>query len=376
MFDPPPDEFHVLVDRAKRSEGSAARKHHVVPRSYLQRWSDREQILVTDIESKSSYLSSPLKAARITDFYSLESEDLDSETFPPLLFETLLGDVESWGKLAIDQLLDESEDFGPDNAEKLACFMAFQFTRGATQRREMRFMCNELFKLQHSDLSDSGIRQSLARNGRAVSQEDVETTKRFLRQVEEGEVTVEPQPAALVGLAGSHAEAVSEQLLNRTWIVYETPRVLVTCDEPVVAVGGPSFPRCERAGVGDAGVILFPLSPDRLLVMMRDDLALAHGYRPGAIYEGDLDQAETVEICREIVMNAYRWAFERPRGRMAGKFQIPSSDQAVAVEEMGPIKAEGREGVLIRSFRPSRWAGRLGPSPWPVARWWIPSLMR
>jgi hypothetical protein len=88
--------------------------------------------------------------------------------------------------------------------------------------------------------------------------------------------------------------------------------------------------------VATAGVILFPLAPDRLLVMMRNDLALAHdlnAYADGRILYDDLDHAETLEVCRDIVMSAARWAFERPKATVASRFEVPPLPQAAAFEE-------------------------------------------
>lgn len=373
--DPVEAEFMKLLDRARRNEASAPRKHHVVPASYLARWAEDDRIRVTDVSVPTTYVTAPSKAARVTDFYRLEAEELAPEEVPPLLFETILSDMERWGKAAIDDLLDEPHFQDPELAARFAYFLGFQFTRGAAQRRELRFMANEMFKLQYGDLSDEGIRDLLTRQGEEPDAEAVAGIRGFLNQLMDGVVTVGPQDAALIGLAGESAVEVGRHFLERQWILCRTPKVLLTCDEPIVPVGGPGLPRGERAGVATAGVMLFPLSPDRLLVMMRRDLAKAHGLRgfeEGLIAKDDLDHVETVEVCREVAMNADRWVIERPRGRMAAAFKIPPLTQPAAIDEVGPIKEGDREGRLLRSYRLSRWANRLAPSPWPVERWWLP----
>jgi hypothetical protein len=330
---------------------------------------------VTEVEHGTSYETSPEKAARITDFYRLEAEGFDPDQIPPLLMETALSEIEGWGRAVIDELIAQPESLDPPQVANFAWFLGFQFTRGMAQREEMRFIANHFFKIRYTNLSDEGIRRELRRRGARPTAKLVEASRRLLDQVREGNVMVGPQDAALVGHAAQSAAAVGEYFLYRAWIVCRTPRVLVTCDEPVVAVGGPGSPRGERAGIATAGILLFPLSPDRLLVMMRDDLALAHGisaHRNGRILGDELDHVETAEVCREIVMNGHRWAFERPSRRMTLQFDIPPSPGAAASEEVGPVKEGNREGVLMRTFRPSRWKNRSVPSPWPVARWWAP----
>lgn len=366
-------EFQAIMDRARRNEGSAPRKHHVVPASYVRRWAEQDRVRVIEVEEGTSYETSPSKAARITDFYRLEADGLDPDEIPPLLMETALSEIEGWGKEVIDKLINQPRTLDPQQVANFAWFLAFQFTRGMAQREELRFIANHFFKVRYTNLSDEGIRHELRRRGATPTPLLVQASRRLLNQVRDGQAMVGPQDAALVGHAAQAAAVVGEYFLYRAWIVCRTPRILVTCDEPVVAVGGPGSPRAERAGVATAGVILFPLSPDRLLVMMRDDLALAHGitvHRDGGILADELDHIETAEVCREIVMNAHRWAFEKPSRRVASQFEIPRSPGPAASEEVGPVQDGEREGILMRTYRPSRWRNRLGPSPWPVARWW------
>src|SRR4051794_14293374 len=103
-----PTELRALLDRARRNEGaSEPRKHHVVPASYLARWTDGAQIRVTDLDAGLSYTTSPFKAARITDFYRMDSEDLDAQEVPPLLLETMLGDIEGAAKEIVDDLVQQ-----------------------------------------------------------------------------------------------------------------------------------------------------------------------------------------------------------------------------------------------------------------------------
>jgi len=123
-------ELEAFLERARRNEVSAPRKHHLVPASYLDRWAEDGRVRVTQVEDGTSYETSPGKAARITDFYRLEAEGLDPEQLPPLLFETLLSEVEAWAKTIIDQLVTQPRTLDPDLVAKSAWFLAFQFTRG------------------------------------------------------------------------------------------------------------------------------------------------------------------------------------------------------------------------------------------------------
>jgi hypothetical protein len=368
-------ELQAMLERARRNEASAPRKHHLVPGSYLKRWAENGRICVTEIDAGTSYETSPTKAARVTDFYRLEAEGLDPQKLPPLLFETALSEVESWGSHVVEALITQPSSLEPDLMAKFAWFLGFQLTRGAAQRAEMRIITNEFFKIQYGDLTDEGIRRELIRRGAEPTPKLIRESRRLLDEVRDGSLFVAPQDAALTGHAGEAAMAVGEHFLYRAWIVCRTPKVMLTCDEPVVTVGGPGSPRGERAGVATAGVILFPLSSENVLVMMRDDLALAHGidaHRSGGILADELNAVEAIDVCREIVMNAHRWVFDRPGRDLASHFHIPPAPAAAAVEEVGPAGDGDSEGVLMRTFRQSRWTNHEGPAPWPVSRWWQP----
>lgn len=364
--------FETLLRRARLNE---ARKHHLVPASYLRRWASNNIIRVTDLREDRTYVTAPERAARKTDFYRAEAEGIDPHEIPPLLFETLLSDVEKWGKDAIDEFLRGQRQFDPELGAQFAWFLAFQLTRGTAQRREMRFMANEIFKLRYANLTDDGIRRLLMERGKEPTPAAVADMRHFLDRLRDGSITVMPPEAALVGYTGQSAAEVGKYLMARRWIVCRTPPFLVTCDEPVVPVGGPGCRRDERAGVATAGMIFFPLSPDRLLVLMRNDLAAANGispYQDGSVLYTDLDYAETVGVCREIVMNASRWAFERPQSSVASRFEIPTLHEPAGIETVGRIQEGDKEGTLLRTFRVSRWAHRYAPSPWPLDRWWPP----
>jgi hypothetical protein len=367
-----PPDVQKVFDEARNLTNSVPRKHHIVPASYLRRWEENGKIRVTEVETGRDFVTSPGRAARETDFYKVESEDLDPAEMPPLLFELVLGHIEGWGKEAIDHLLSPSCVLDPEMAAKFAWFLAMQFTRGASFRRERQHLTNEFFKLQYSELSDEGIRRMLKRQGGDPTGEMIASFRRFLDGLRDGSVTVEPQHAALVGEGGLAASQIGEHFLARTWMVFETGRVMITCDEPVVLIGGPGLPRHERAGVATAAVVLFPLDPSHVLALFRDDVAVRLGVRGpwGRIARGVLDPIETVDLCREVAMNAHRWAFERPSKRRAAKFQIPPLPEPSSVEDVGPIQKGDREGRLIRSFRSNRWRNALVNARWPVETWW------
>lgn len=237
--------------------------------------------------------------------------------------------------------------------------MALQHTRGHSFREEQRKLANDYLKLQYERVNDEGIRHMLRRRGMSVTPASVQAVRKDLDDLKSGELFVRPQDAALVGQAVRAADYIGEYLLYRDWAVYRTPPILVTCDEPLILLGGPGWPRTKRAGIANSGVIVFPLAPDALLAMPHPDLAGVRG--------GELDHGETAEINREICIQAARWAFERPSRKITTKVSTPPPPEPTVLEREVAIT---KRGEVVRSYRPTRWINVEDPPPWPVSRWW------
>lgn len=216
----------------------------------------------------------------------------------------------------------------------------------------------------YSDVTtDDDIRIHLKANGRAGTQKEIDELRQRIDELLNGTLVVRPQDAMTIGQSGALAEKVAEHLLAREWIVYQTPAVLVTCDEPVVVIGGPGLPRTERAGIATAGVIAFPLAPHAVLVMFHHDIA------PQRV-PGELNHLETLELNHEILASAARWAFERPSRKISTRLQVPPAPEPTAQE--GPFEmVDNEEAQLFRSFRPNRWSNAEHIPDWPVAKWWL-----
>lgn len=358
-----PREFLALLESARRDEvgGSAPRKHHLVPASYLRRWAEDGKIRVTQVDNEKSYLSAPEKAARETDYYRLESPNIDRDAVPPLLFEKMLGGIEGLSVGIVDVLTKQGpEALSAAQRAQFSFFLALQITRGHSFRVANRLMVRDYFQLKYEGVTPDGARQMLINAGMPATVEDIETAHAQLEEIARGDVFFEPQDPSIVAQSGSAAAAMGEHLFARNWYTFETKPILVTCDEPVIMIGGPPRSRKERAGVATAGVIIFPLGPSALLAMF-----LPHVRPRGSL---QLDGVETAEINREIVTSTSRWAFERPSRRVTERMPVPPPVPPFMRE--GPYPVEGDESrLLFRTFHPTRWANTV-PPPWPVERWW------
>lgn len=348
-----------LLARARAAQSAGGnRKHHLVPATYLRRWEENERVRVTDVTTRRTYVARSEAVGRETDFYSLRAEGIDPDEVPPLTLELLIAEIEASARPTIDALVDGREP-DADAAGNLAWFIALQSTRGRAFRESIRVMANQIVRLDLADRSEAWVRRRMSLNGVTPTPEGVRSALDGLAKISSGEWTLAPQEAAMAGLAAEAADNVVPHLLLRHWVVYETPPLLITSDEPFVTLGGPGTPRGEHAGAADAARILFPLSPTRLLVLLRRDL------EPESCR--DLDTVDVADINRELLANASRWAFERPTRSIASRLRVPPPVPAMINERVAGSPEEGK--VVWRQHRPTRWANEPS-TPWPVARWW------
>lgn len=350
-------ELKRLLERA-RNPGSVPRKQHLVPGSYLDRWAVNGQIRVTEVDTGTTYCVSPKKAARKTDYYNLSAPGINPEELPPLLFEVVLSEVESWGKQAIDALLHaRPRDIDPELMAQFAFYLALQMTRGDRFRSQLRDSSQQMAVLQFGDMTDAGITQTLRKRGKPVTDEEVASARWALDQLKDGDLRVVPPDALMTGIAGQIAYSLGENLLSREWVVWQSPPILLTSDEPVVIIGGPGATREEIGGLEGAAVVAFPLAPDAVLVMT-----------PHQLPQGRLEHIEVAELNREIAASATRWVFERGDRRTSTAIAVPPlPTPSTLTEELLTADPTRR---LVRHYRPSRWSGHLDLPNWPVARWY------
>ena len=356
-----------LIDEARRNgeSRSAARKHHLVPEFYLRHWADDGKIRVTNVDESRSWVTTPNKAAVETDYYRVDSPDIDPEDVPPLLFETALSKIERWGAEFIDAAIEDPHVKIDDEQRVLfSLYLAMQYVRGRHFRAVARASATDYFRMKYGKMTDRGIRHALGQRGLGPNQENFSRLRRFASDLDSGDLTLGPTKASMLGISGQMVSDIGLHLFERGWHIYPAPPILVTCDEPVIPVPGPPRPRSERGGVADAGVVIYPMSPSLLLVMFDDQSA-----RPRRPY--DLSYTDLAEINREVVGASSAYAFERPSRRTAAALQVPKAGDPIS-RTLTPID-QATDQYLVRRQRLSRWANAAPAPPWPVERWFLKS---
>lgn len=353
------DRAAHVFERARRiEEGQGIRRHHFVPESYLSRWNEDGRIRATEVDLASSRLKPPKSIAYEEDFYRLEAEGLDNTAVPELAIEVLFSEIEDEAKPGFHRLI-AGQGLTTEEREYAAFFIAFQFTRAKRFRNQARGVADQIVELERSDDPDERIRAVLRERGHEASDEDLAIGRRFLAGLDDGSLNFSPPDAELASMAGEYGAAIWPLLMERSWCVYETPPLLITSDEPVVPIGGPTTSRGEIGSIVEAPVVILPLCPDRLLVLLRPDLTSEQSLV--------LNHVEVADINLEMLASSYRWAFEKPSRQMTIRLNVPKAAPALARSRTTALHEPGRE--VWHLTRPSRW--QSAPStPWPVARWW------
>lgn len=352
------------VEEARRLEalGTAPKKHHIVPRFYLEAWEREGQLRVTQVDSQLSYPTSADKAARETHFYRLDSPDIDVDELPPGLAELLIGKLEGDASSIFRRLRTEADPkLDDEDLLALSVFLGVQFTRGRRERESLEAMATEHHKLMYGDLTDEDIAAIFVKRGQSASDEDIQSSRGFIDGLNSGEIFVAPQRPASVAMSLEAGFKVGLHLTTRDWVLATAPPLLITCDEPVVCVGGPGTPRSERSGAASAPLIMCPLSPDRMLFIAAAGMRLPE----------ELTRADVAEINLEVLASAHSLAFELPTRRYASTVCVPPLPPAVAIERDVQALVDGVKdpGEIVRLCRPHRFAAEPW-RPWPLARVW------
>jgi|GEM_PF-3363835 len=298
------------------------KRHHVVPDFYLQRWSKNEKLMVVDRDDLSKRYPTAVKNASVERyFYALATESGWDMTV-----EKTLSKLESIASVDIGKVLKGRSTTLPAFRTRLSFFMAVQLVRGRASRRAMIDFYKDIF-LKTAQLSTPEIIQAQAeRRGEPMTIEAAREVWAYaqnpLLKVEFHKIGPKKLPAdSLVNAADVFKQA--EQLIRffymRKWVItdFRAP-MLLTSDEPV-AIGVDTRDPNHPAGLVNADSVMFPLDPQRALVMMRPDFGPPlHSWTKGTV-------AEARALNQMVAFRAMRQIFYHPETSPMDGLEIPGS---------------------------------------------------
>ncbi|WP_166654257.1 DUF4238 domain-containing protein [Tahibacter aquaticus] len=218
------------------------RRHHYVPQWYLQRFADSRGFLhVYDTHTKTWRMQRPNKIMRINDYYR---QSWAPEGTDPVQLERFLGaELEPQGQQAIDKALLGTGSLDADESAALLTYLEFQWMRVPRQAQRVKARLRA-FVLEQAP---PDIREAVVSGRIGIHIED------FVR----------------FDFFRDAMSSLSPYFMAMDWEVVESDGEMpfITTDSPVHFYN-PEIPPPADAGVALAGTdVLFPLTPNRLLMM-------------------------------------------------------------------------------------------------------------
>jgi hypothetical protein len=237
---------------AMTAAGQEPRRHHLLPRFYLQRWAVEDRVRVIDLErDRNAYETAPERAAIETDFYRL----LDSKGMSPVYWEAWLSQVEGHAVSAFEVLdTDRPGDLDEEQHQWLALFLAVQMTRGRKARDKRRAMLAEELTQALEAYGPESLIEEL-RRGDLFAYSDEDSLEAIMADVERFRSDPSQLPLTReqdLEMFAHTATHVAGLLTARHFALYKTPRALITSDEP----SSPRFSLSELFGPEQRIVLL------------------------------------------------------------------------------------------------------------------------
>ncbi|NBD12946.1 DUF4238 domain-containing protein [Corallococcus silvisoli] len=291
------------------------RKHHVVPKFYLKRFSDKKERLT--MVSRDQKIRTPPtiaeKACRELDFYAITSGGRRSQEVEGFLDKY----IESPAANAIKSILKDKFPPPPQIRREISMFVAFQALRGHDFRRATQHLVDSMHEAIQSRLSQ-------------MQRPDAPSTPTLITNPESSipiKLADKPSPQeiklesilAMIKIAPGLANIISA----RKWFVFDHAEAcLLTSDAPVVYWSAPTAERDYGYSLATSDYIALPLDTRHSLVMayesQADEQVLSFGVSKGP------------ELARGInalvAANASRWILHHPDIRPLDGLVLPPKE--------------------------------------------------
>lgn len=249
----------ITVDNVR----TIARRHHTVPRFYLENFAGDGQIGTVVLPGDRRFVQSVRKASTTNDFYALG---------PPTVpgaddFEKVLAELEGEAARVIRAVLAGLWPLGTADRAVLAEFVAVQFLRGPDQRTHMQNMQAQFTRMDISLKGKDWMAQEFKkRAGRDFEPEEID---RLWEQA-----TREEGPPLTIS-SSEHVKQIVDLLPELYWYFAARPwsivrfqrQRLLACDTPVCLIAAGDAPEWMGVGLLTAWALALPLSRTTALLM-------------------------------------------------------------------------------------------------------------
>ena len=211
---------------------SAHRRHHYVPRFYLDRFTDQKRRLGAFDRQKATSITTIANAVAVErDFYRLP----EKIGLPANSLEEALSSQESDAAEAIRRLVAEGRVLD-SHRESLILHMALQLLRTQRHRRSTKALTQRTATL----LAQVELSRQLS-EGEFEAESERALAERVLGQLADGELIVGPEEQALSALSLLSLDEVAS-ILRSGWnwvLVILTAAKFITSDHPICLLGEP-----------------------------------------------------------------------------------------------------------------------------------------
>jgi hypothetical protein len=321
-----------------------SKRHHTVPNFYLKGFASadkRPRIGAASLDDGRRLVVPTSDATVRKNFYSMEGHPDGSD-----VFEKELSNLEGDASAVFKKAVAGAWPLTREDREILGTFLAFQFLRGPDTRTSLDQISTTLLSKVISQLGADGIRDTLAKSGKPVTDDIVH---RMLEQASQPDGVIAKTTSA--GHINHMLELVPELVryfVGRPWVLIRfSSRKLLTCDTPVALVPNPEF-EDAYSGVGlmNAWGITVPLTRE-VGLLLADPMPLAEEDPQKPLEElledvvsGKLDHEQNPStkmaqfFNNHTIGNARRWIFHHP------------DDAALLPDDLADLRGERETEVV------------------------------
>lgn len=339
---------------------SAPKRHHYVPRFYLDRFSSgRGQVTVYDRQREiDSHITSTKNAAVISGLYTLIDDDGNGD----LSAEKLLSKLEGDAKRVMESIdVDHWSDITPEDHDyqTLCLYIATQFVRTPEHRFQKRVLYDLNLKaaleMPYRRYGINGVARFLEdMQGAPPTVQEVSAAIGVIERIEDFRFIMNDN--LLVLDTFEESAGVAAMLHGRQWTLLRADEDLfLTTDRPVVPWRKRTKANRHR-GVGPANAeeVYFPLDPRQMLVIS-DGSSL-----PWTVATVMRERAD--QINQRVAHWATRWIYHRPEHAVLHNMDLPIEGpilhvNGIPVREDIDIWAAIRKHIIDGSSLPAFHTG-------------------
>lgn len=287
------------------------RRHHTVPRFYLEGFAREGQIGTVELPGDRRFVQATRDATAITDFYTVRDEDGN----PDDALEKVLSEVEGQVHPLLRRVITDNEwPLKGEERDTLAWWFALQYTRGPDFRAGMEQIAAVVTKLELGIEGPESLQQR-ARERLGRDLDDAELAEMWEQAMGPDGPPITFTPLGHMREAYRQLPEIVPYFAGRHWqLVRFTRKALLTGDCPVTLVSRPDGSD-YAPGLAQAAAICVPLSRRVALLMLGpSDEMLKAGPPP----RGSLDDtiAPSAGLARAVnwstIHGARRWVFHHP----------------------------------------------------------------